>query len=127
LVIFSTHILSEVANTCDHIKMIEQGLLVFDGTVEEFEHQIEPEAIHLTFKNPPKMSELEAIEGISRVEQTEANQFRLVLKDKIDMSEKIIELCVAKKWRLQELSIEKVSLDRIFAKLSKFKKEKQRK
>ena len=40
-VVLSTHILSEVQATCDHIRMIEQGRLVFAGTVEEFDNILE--------------------------------------------------------------------------------------
>ena len=40
-VILSTHILSEVQATCDYIRMIEQGKLVFAGTVNEFDNYIE--------------------------------------------------------------------------------------
>ena len=36
-VILSTHILSEVQATCDYIRMIEEGHVVFAGTVEEFD------------------------------------------------------------------------------------------
>lgn len=37
-VILSTHILTEVHAMCDHIFMIEQGQLVFNGTVDEFDN-----------------------------------------------------------------------------------------
>ena len=41
-VVLSTHILSEVQATCKHIRMIDQGRLVFDGTVDEFDNYITP-------------------------------------------------------------------------------------
>ena len=41
-VILSTHILTEVQATCDHILMIERGKLVFMGTVDEFDNYIVP-------------------------------------------------------------------------------------
>ena len=41
-VILSTHILSEVQATCDYIRMIEEGQVVFAGTVEEFDNYIVP-------------------------------------------------------------------------------------
>ena len=37
-IILSTHILTEVQATCDNIMMIEQGKLVFMGTVDEFDN-----------------------------------------------------------------------------------------
>ena len=41
-VILSTHILTEVQAVCDHILMIEEGKLVFMGTVDEFDNYIIP-------------------------------------------------------------------------------------
>ena len=41
-VILSTHILPEVQATCEYIRMIEQGTLVFSGSVDEFDNYIVP-------------------------------------------------------------------------------------
>ena len=41
-VLLSTHILSEVQATCEEIKMIEQGQLVFSGTLDQFDNYIQP-------------------------------------------------------------------------------------
>ena len=47
-VILSTHILSEVQATCDYIRMIEQGHVVFSGTVDEFDNYIMPNTLLVT-------------------------------------------------------------------------------
>ena len=44
-VILSTHILSEVQATCDYIRMIEEGQVVFAGTVDEFDNYIVPNTL----------------------------------------------------------------------------------
>lgn len=67
-VLLSTHILSEVQATCDHIKMIEEGQLVFAGTMDEFNNYIQPNSFVVVLKNPPRMTELEHVPGVSRVE-----------------------------------------------------------
>lgn len=41
-VMLSTHILPEVQATCDDIKMIEHGEVVFSGSMEDFNHYMEP-------------------------------------------------------------------------------------
>ena len=46
--ILSTHILSEVQATCDYIRMIEQGKLVFAGTVNEFDNYIVPNTLFVS-------------------------------------------------------------------------------
>ena len=52
-VILSTHILSEVQAICDYILMIEQGKLVFSGTVEAFDNYIIPNTIFVSLANTP--------------------------------------------------------------------------
>ena len=48
-VILSTHILTEVQAICDHIMMIEEGRLVFMGSVEEFDNYIMPSSLFVSF------------------------------------------------------------------------------
>ncbi len=121
LVIFSTHILSEVENTCDHIKMIESGRLVFDGTMDSFNHYIEPNTLQASFMAPPAIEELESIKEVVNVDVMGDNKFRLKYSSTNDLAERLVELSVANGWRLKEINMEKVSLETIFAKLSKYK------
>ena len=79
-VMLSTHILSEVQATCDKIKMIEHGHMIFSGTMEEFNNYVEPPA------------------GITQ---------------------QVIARSVEKGWQLEEICLERESLDTIFARLSK--------
>ena len=52
-VILSTHILSEVQAACDAILMIEQGRLVFTGTVEDFDNYLVPNTLYVRFGSLP--------------------------------------------------------------------------
>lgn len=67
-VLLSTHILSEVQATCEEIKMIEQGQLVFSGTLDQFDNYIQPNTIMVTLANPPAEGSL-VWEGVSNVER----------------------------------------------------------
>lgn len=51
--ILSTHILTEVQAVCDHILMIEEGKLVFMGTVDEFDNYIIPNSLYVSMVDPP--------------------------------------------------------------------------
>ncbi len=62
-VILSTHILTEVQATCDHIYMIEQGSLVFSGSVDEFDNYIEPNSLLVSLMANPGAEELRVIPG----------------------------------------------------------------
>lgn len=118
-IILSTHILSEVQATCDHIRMIEQGRVVFAGTVDEFDNYIIPNTLIVTMISMPPADELRNIPGIAGVEELGGPKYRLKFTDGQDVKERIIETSVARGWRLTEIFAEKSSLDAIFAELSK--------
>lgn len=118
-VVLSTHILSEVQATCDHIRMVEEGRVVFAGTVDEFDNYIIPNTIFVSLLETPAVEELKAIQGILDVEELGGTKFRLKFSDSQDVVERVVEASVAKGWRLNEIRLEKSSIDTIFAELSK--------
>lgn len=117
-VIFSSHILSEVQATCEQVKMIENGLMVFEDSMDAFNNYIEPNSLLMTMLNPPLPAILESMAGVTEVEVLSAKQFRLRFSEMDRISESLIEASVSAGWRLQELTLEKSSLDQIFAQLS---------
>ena len=120
-VILSTHMLTEVQAICDHIRMIEEGHLVFSGTVEDFNNYIVPNSLLVTLKQAPPLNELLQLEGIVNGEEMGDHRFRLSFKDVSGVVERLVETSVEKKWQLVEVGVEKKSLDAIFAELSKKK------
>ncbi|MDR2130802.1 MAG: ABC transporter ATP-binding protein [Odoribacteraceae bacterium] len=118
-VILSTHILSEVQATCDYICMLEQGSIVFAGTVEEFDNYIAPNTLLVTLADAPPVADLAALEGVVGVEELGANRFRLKFTDARDVVDRVVKASVARDWHLMEIGVEKNSLDAIFAELSK--------
>jgi ABC-2 type transport system ATP-binding protein len=118
-VILSTHILSEVQATCDYIRMVEQGHLVFAGTVEEFDNYIAPNSLLVALAEAPPATDLTAIEGVVGVEELGGNRFRLKFTDAREVVDRIVKASVENDWHLIEIGVEKNSLDAIFAELSK--------
>ena len=118
-VLLSTHILTEVQATCDYIRMVEQGEIVFSGTVDEFDNYIAPNTLVVTLMEAPSVEEISSIEGVANVEELGGNRFRLKFTDARDVVERIVKMSVAKDWHLMEIGVEKNSLDSIFAELSK--------
>jgi ABC-2 type transport system ATP-binding protein len=117
-VLLSTHILSEVQATCNNIKMIEQGKLVFSGSMDEFNNYVAPSTLLITLDAAPPVSTLEAIEGVARVEKVDPRNYRLQFDASKDISEQVVQLSVANGWQLSEIQLERQSLDAIFAQLS---------
>ena len=121
-VILSTHILSEVQATCDYIRMIEQGKLVFAGTVTDFDNYIVPNTLFVSLAAEPPVGELAAIPGVSKVEELGGTNYRVHFTDVREATNRVVQASVARDWELTEIRLEKSSLDSIFAELSKNKK-----
>lgn len=118
-VLLSTHILTEVQATCQDIKMIEEGKIVFAGTIEMFDNYIEPNSLILSLDTPPLQDELLKMEGVRSVEQMAPYKFRLGYDGDKRTAQKIAAASVNNGWGLMEMMIEKSSLDAVFASLSK--------
>jgi ABC-2 type transport system ATP-binding protein len=117
-VIFSSHVLSEVQVLCKEIKMIDNGRIVFSDSMHAFNNYIAPHSILLNMDNPPAEAELLAIPGVTRVEFLTARQLRIYFTADRQITGRIIRMSVEQGWDLQEISLEKSSLDEIFAQLS---------
>lgn len=118
-VLLSTHILSEVQATCNHIKMVEEGKLVFSGTVDEFDNYIVPETIFVSLLETPPIEEILAIPGVNEAQHLGGSRYRIRFEESSEVIEQIVSTSVNKHWRLNEIRLEKSSMDTIFAELSK--------
>jgi ABC-2 type transport system ATP-binding protein len=118
-VLLSTHILQEVQATCDNIWMLNEGSQVFSGTVEEFDNYIKPNLLIVKLMNPPSHEKLREISGVEKVEEVSLNTFKIYFSDSNEATEQIIKASVANEWRLNEIRVEKTSMDSVFAELSK--------
>jgi|SRR6185437_5713370 len=117
-VIFSSHILSEIQATCKDIIMIEGGRIVFSDSMEAFNNYIEPNSLVVRLEAPPTALVLGAIPGITMVEPLGDNDIRLHFDTSPAILEKIVVMSVERGWRLSQITLEKSSLDDIFAQLS---------
>jgi len=117
-VIFSSHILSEVQVLCKEIKMIEGGRIVFADTMDAFNNYVEPHSVLMSMDNPPVDTQLLQIPGATKVDFLTERQIRLYFNGDPSITETIIEASVRNGWRLREISLDKSSLDEIFAQLS---------
>lgn len=117
-VIFSSHILSEVQATCHDIRMIEGGRIVFEDTMEAFNNYIQPNSMLVSMDNAPGLDELSKIPGITKAELLHDQQIRLHFSGAAGISQQIVKMSVERGWQLNEIMLEKSSLDEIFAQLS---------
>ncbi|HTI89366.1 MAG TPA: ABC transporter ATP-binding protein [Puia sp.] len=118
VVIFSSHILSEVQLLCKEIKMIDNGRIVFADTMDAFNNYMEPHSVVMHMDNPPAAEELLQLPGITKADYLTEKQIRLYFNGDQEITERIVDVSVAKGWRLREIMLDKSSLDEIFAQLS---------
>lgn len=117
-VLLSTHILPEVEALCDAIKMIEQGRIVFEGSMEDYANVVEPESVILRLARPPELATLQALPGVTAVDALGPTKLRLRFSGGADIAEALAEASVTQGWGLRELSFERSSLEDVFARLS---------
>lgn len=117
-VLLSTHILPEVQAACNEIRMIEHGEVVFSGTIEEFNNYARPDSFVVTMGNLPNREVLEKIPGIEQVEMLTENCCRVFFSGSQDILEQVVRESVLQEWHLREITLERESLDSVFAQLS---------
>lgn len=118
LVIFSSHVLTEVQFLCRAIQMIENGRIVFADTMHAFNNYIEPHSLLVHFAQMPSESALHQIEGVSRTELLTERLVRIYFNGDQDVTANIVAASVQYGWDLREINMEKSSLEEVFKQLS---------
>lgn len=118
VVIFSSHILSEVQILCKEIKMIESGRIVFADTMDAFNNYVEPHSVLMRMENPPPAAELLKIPGVAKVDFLTERQARIFFTGDQEIAERLIGASVQHGWQLREINLDKSSLDEVFKQLS---------
>lgn len=119
VVMLSTHMLSEVQAICEKIIMIDQGKMVFSGDLDHFNNYVVPNSIFVRLKNNPTIDQLKAIDCVESVDMLSDSGYRIQTSNKENAVRNIVEASVKKDWFLDEIRVEKSSLNEVFAVLSK--------
>lgn len=117
-VLLSSHILSEVHLMCREVIMIESGNIVFSDTMDAFNNYIQPGSVLVRMENPPALSDLQNIPGVTRAEYLTDKQARIYFDGDQEVTENIIEAGVRHRWKIREVNLDKNLLDDIFKQLS---------
>ena len=122
LVLFSTHILPEVAATCDRILIISQGQLVANGTLDDLIGQVRSvNRLYVAIRGTeetitPQLNQLEGITGFTHVGTNNGVvSYDITLEgDGDDVSEILFQAAVQNGWSLAELRQESIDLEDVF-------------
>lgn len=120
-VLLSTHILPEVEATCQEIRMIRAGELVFTGSMDEFNNYIAPTGFEVEFIRQVELETVRAMLAGANdvsVETVGPGRYKVVTERGVEVSRHILKECVTRGLPVRELVIEHCSLNEIFARLS---------
>lgn len=118
-VILSTHILTEVQESCSHVQIIDQGQLILNETIAGLNRQMDTGTLQVATRLAPDINGLSTIPGVSSIESISANRIRIHHSVTANPAEQIAEQIIAAGWGLQELTPVKRSMEDIFISLTK--------
>ena len=125
MIIFSTHILSEVSATCGRILIINDGQIVANGTPDELAGRAQgEEVVHISIRGPreeieAKLEELSIVSDFKRVESDDGVcGYQIVSQKRKNTAEELFHFVVQNHWSLTELRQEAISLEDVFLQLT---------
>jgi ABC-2 type transport system ATP-binding protein len=121
-VILSTHILTEVQESCTHVQIIHQGRLILNETIAGLNRQMNTGTLQISTRLAPDAGALLAIAGVSAFEPITGNRFKIHHSTSCNPAEQLAEKIIASGWGLQELTPIKRSMEDIFITLTQEQK-----
>jgi len=118
-IILSTHILSEVQESCSHVQIIHQGRLILSESVAGLNLHMNTGGLQVTTRLAPDASVLLAIPGVIAIETLTDHQIIIHHSVTHDPTKDITETIIAAGWELQELTPVKKSMEDIFMDLTR--------
>jgi ABC-2 type transport system ATP-binding protein len=117
-IILSTHILTEVQESCSHVQIIHQGQLLLNESIAGLNRTMNSGILQITTRLPPDVNQLLAIPGVDSIENMAENQIRIHHSVTDNPSKQIAETVIAADWGLQELTPITRSIEDIFITLT---------
>lgn len=120
-ILISSHILTELADFCNTIGIIEQGKLLCSGNVGDIINQIKAsKVIELKVKNDidKAMEIISSLEGVKKVTNSETC-IEIELALEIEETSFIVEALISKGVKIIEIKEREIDLEDIFMKITK--------
>lgn len=117
-VILSTHILPEVELMCNHVQIIDQGKLVFNGDIGRLKEFRASNQLLVGLKNTPELAELRGIKGVADVALSDEGKVLITIDPNTEPQEDIVKAAVKNKWGLYQIAPTQTSLEDVFAQLT---------
>lgn len=116
-ILLSTQYLQEADELADRIAVIDRGIVVAEGTVNELKESIGTSSLHLNTQSPADTQNARIIvERVLKVQSTVSPEGGMITAP-MEIADRVTDLLVAFREegiRLAELSVQKPSLDEVF-------------
>tara|TARA_R110002073_G_scaffold1715_3_gene12407 strand:- start:164345 stop:165337 length:993 start_codon:yes stop_codon:yes gene_type:complete len=111
-VIFSTHVMYQAEQLCDHIVMIHEGAKVLDDTLDDIRTRFDPRAIHVDPVGGLGMSDqIAQVNGVAHVSPVE-NALEVVLDNDVDPQ--IAMKTILDAYPMNRIEIKRPTLEDVF-------------
>ena len=124
-VIFSSHILSEVQAVYDRVVVIKEGKVLADDTPEHLEEKLAGKQLRICVIGPEKevSQALKKIPGVLEISNIRCQEngscaFDVKVEDEYDARRRIAAYMKQSPWLLTEITVQHLSLEDIFLKLT---------
>ena len=117
-VILSTHLLSEVESICDRVEIMQQGRLIYSDTSVHMREHGNVSGFIVELHNPPPLSTLADIAGISHVEPLSETKFRILHKSADNPKSTLLTLAEQYNWQLEQLTPLQATLEDVYVKIT---------
>lgn len=118
-VILSTHILTEVQESCTHVQIIHQGRLILHETIEGLNRHMDISCLEVVTDRSADHGLLASISGVQSIEMLAGNRIRIHHNSSSDPAAQIAEILISRGYRLEELKPVKQSMEDIFIALTR--------
>lgn len=118
-VLFSSHILQEVEAICDRVIIINKGVLVADDKLSNLQKgNKDSHIVVVQFKDAIDNTILENLNAVTRVEQLQSNNYKLLTADPEAVRKQLLEIAVQQNLNIISLQSENHSLEDVFRNLT---------
>jgi ABC-2 type transport system ATP-binding protein len=117
-VILSTHLLSEVESVCDRVEILHHGRLIYSDSSRQMQDYGQASGFIITLRQPPELSELQAIPGVTSAEPLSGNQFRILHTPEDNPTSQVLSQAACHDWQLEQLTPLHATLEDIFVKIT---------
>ena len=120
-VMLSTHIMQEVEAICSRVIIINKGILVADGSIEQLKGDqfVQKQTVFVEFDKSPDLDAIRKLKGLRTIESINSTTFIIESNSDVDLRPALFHFAVNNQLVLLSLKEQQQSLENVFQDLTK--------